>query len=72
MLHFLAACDSYRKMMFLTRTTKRGVLQETLADHYVRLHGHLIRRDVEVWELNKESLAATCLLLTEPVTARQR
>ena len=59
MLYFLAAPRSFRKMMFIAETAKKGVRHpETLAEYYVRLRGHLIPRDVEVWELSSRRLIA--------------
>ena len=59
---FLAAPNSYRKMLFLLRTKKLGIRNpETLAERYVRSYGHLIPGDVEVFELDEEGLAATRL-----------
>lgn len=58
MLHFLGAPGTYRKMLFMLETDKRpGRISETLAEYYVRMNGHLIPDDVEVYELD----AATSL-----------
>ena len=59
MLYFLAAPRSFRKMMFVAATARKGVRRpETLAEYYVRLRAHLIPRDVEVWELAAKRLTA--------------
>ena len=59
MMYFYAAPKSYRKMVFVSATARKGVRRsETLAEYYVRLHGHFIPDDVEVWELDGDSLSA--------------
>lgn len=60
MLYFLAAPWSFRKMLFVAETARKGVHRpETLAEYYVRLRAHLIPRDVEVWQLSSKRLGAT-------------
>jgi hypothetical protein len=59
MMYFHSASPQYRKMVFIPTTRKNGVRNpETFAEYYVRLHGHFIPDDVEVWELNVEQLSA--------------
>lgn len=55
MLHFLGAPKTYRKMLFMLATEKRPKrISETLADYYVRMNGHLIPDDVEVYEFDAD------------------
>ncbi|MCY3800087.1 MAG: hypothetical protein OXG46_00750 [Chloroflexi bacterium] len=59
MLYFVAAPKSYRKMIFISATEKKGVRNpETLPEHYVRRYGHFIPGDVEVYELDAEDLSS--------------
>ena len=59
MLYFLGAPKSHRKMLFLAATGRRaGRRSETMGEYYVRTYGHLIPDDVEVHELDPNSLAA--------------
>ena len=59
MLYFLDASKSHRKMLFLAVTGRRsGRRAETLGEHYVRTYAHLIPDDVEVHELDPDSLSA--------------
>ena len=59
-LYFLAAPPSYgRKRLVLAKTKKLGVQHpNTLAEFYVRLRGHLIPSDIEVWKLCSDTLDA--------------
>ena len=52
MYYFHLAPTKYRKMIFMKRSfsEKRS---ESLASYLVRLQGHLIPKDVEVWEYNE-------------------
>ncbi len=52
MLYFLAAPQAPRKILCVKRTVRR---EETLAEYYVRLHGHLIPPGIEIWEYDDES-----------------
>ena len=53
MLYFLGVPQSFRKMLFMPTTAKRGkVNPNTLVEYYVRMYGHFIPEDVEVYELN--------------------
>ena len=55
----MAAPKSYRKMLFMWETGRFGKPNpETLAECYVRLYGHLIPKDVEVYELEENNLSA--------------
>lgn len=59
MMYFHSSPSQYRKMVFVPATWKKGTQNsETFAEYYVRLHGHFIPDDVEVWELNNEELSA--------------
>lgn len=59
MLYFVGAPESHRKMLFLAATGRRsGRRAETLGEYYVRTYAHLIPDDVEVHELNPDSLSA--------------
>ena len=55
MLYFSGASKSYRKMLFLAATGRRA---ETLGEYYVGTYAHLIPDDVEVHELDPDSLSA--------------
>lgn len=58
MMYFHTAPKSYRKMVFISATEKKGVRNpETFAEYYVRLHGHFIPDDVEVVELGSDNLS---------------
>ena len=53
MMYFHSTPASFRKMLFLPKTEKKGVRNpETFAEYYFRLHGHFIPTSVEVWELD--------------------
>lgn len=59
MMYFHSAPPTYRKMVFVSATGKKGTRKpETFAEYYVRLHGHFIPDDVEVWELDSATLTA--------------
>jgi hypothetical protein len=59
MMYFHSTPTTYRKMLFVSATEKKGVrAPETFAEYDVRLHGHFIPDKVEVWELNVETLSA--------------
>ena len=63
MIYFHAAPSSFRKMAFISKTGKNGIRNpETLAERYVRMYGHLVPDDVEVWEFDGETLVARQLL----------
>ena len=56
MMYFHSTPGSFRKMLFLLRTEKKGLRNpQTFAEYYVRLHGHFIPALVEVWELDTQS-----------------
>lgn len=58
MAYFHTAPKHYRKMVFIASTEKKGVRKPgTFAEYYQRLHGHMIPDDVEVCELNGDSLS---------------
>jgi hypothetical protein len=59
MMYFHSTPTTYRKMLFVPETSKKGVRKpETFAEYYVRLHCHFIPEAVEVWELNTDTLKA--------------
>ena len=62
MYYFHLAPTKFRKMIFMNRSfsKKRG---ESLAGYLVRLQGHLIPTDVEVWEYDEASRKAQQILL---------
>jgi hypothetical protein len=49
MLLFSLAPPRYRKILFMLKHMRREV---TLAAYYIRTQGHLIGRDVEIWEFD--------------------
>ena len=58
MMYFHMAPKSYRKMLFISATKKKGVRKpETFAEYYVRMHGHFIPDDVEVFEFSADELS---------------
>lgn len=60
MLYFLLAPAGYRKVLVMQKThhTDR---RESLGTYYVRTQGHLIPPDVEVWELDIETMEGLLL-----------
>ena len=50
MYYFLLAPETFRKVLFVLRHC-RPTSGESLAEYYVKLHGHLIPRDVEILDL---------------------
>ena len=59
MLYFLCAQKPFRKMLFMLTTERRPKgNSETLAEYYLRMNGHLIPDDVEVYEFDPDSLLA--------------
>ena len=59
MLYFLCAQKPFRKMLFMLATERRPKgNSETLAEYYLRMNGHLIPDDVEVYEFDPDSLLA--------------
>ncbi|MFS8064014.1 MAG: hypothetical protein ACMG5Z_05440 [Luteimonas sp.] len=58
LLYFLAA-PRCKKLLFVPKTGLQGTRRaETLIARYLRLHGHLIPDDVEIWEFDKSTLSA--------------
>lgn len=57
MYYFFLAPNKYRKILFVLRdySKKHG---ESLAEYYVRNHGHLIPDDVEIWEYDERKSTA--------------
>lgn len=64
MLHFMLAPADYRKMLVMQKTRHLG-RRESLGTYYVRTQGHLIPPDVEIWELDTETMNGMLL----PVSA---
>jgi hypothetical protein len=53
MMFFYSVPPTFRKMLFLPKTSKKGARSpETLAEYYVRLHDHFIPATAEIWELD--------------------
>lgn len=52
MLYFSLAHSRYRKI-FVAQRSLRGSI--SLANHYLERYGHLIPRDVEIWEIGPRS-----------------
>ena len=62
MLYFLAAPESYQKMLFMSETDRMGKRHpETLAGRYVKTYKHLFPDSLAVWEFNEDSLSASQL-----------
>jgi hypothetical protein len=57
MYYFSLVPSGYRKMMFVSRQLRHG-WGMTLAEHYVRNHGHLVPLDVELWECDQKTQTA--------------
>ncbi len=57
MYYFIMCPDAYRKIFFVLRdfSDKRN---ETLAEYYLRVNGHLIPENVEIWEFDPASQIA--------------
>ena len=56
MMYFHSTPGTYRKLLFLPKTSKSGARNpQTFAEYYVRLHGHFVPASVEVWELDAET-----------------
>lgn len=57
MYYFHLAPNDYRKIMFVLKDVcqKRGI---SLAEYYIKTHGHLIPRSVEIWEFDDLSKMA--------------
>ncbi len=63
MLCFASAPAGFQKQIFVKRTGEKGKrLPETLAEYYVRLHGHFIPDDVEFWEFDEAARTAKRML----------
>lgn len=65
MLHFILAPAEYRKLLVMQKTTHMG-RSESLGTYYVRTQGHLIPPDVEVWELDTETMEGVLLPVGRP------
>lgn len=55
LLHFILAPEGYRKILLVEESVREG-REETLAQYYLRTQGHLVPADVELWELNPQSM----------------
>ena len=60
MYYFHCAPPKFRKILFVLRDVRRAT-GETLSSYYIRIYGHLIPEDVEIWEFNEES--SECLVV---------
>lgn len=58
MLHFHAAPEKYRRILFVLKHLRKDV---SLANHYVKRYGHLIGKNVEVWEFDLDTKIAECV-----------
>lgn len=59
MMYFHSTPSSFRKMVFVSATAKKGTRNpETFAEYYMRLHGHFVPDDVEFYELDAATLEA--------------
>ena len=60
MYYFTLAPIGYQKIMFVLRdfSEKRN---ETLAEYYLRTHGHLVPNDVAFWEYDEKTSSAVKL-----------
>lgn len=59
LLKFSIAPPEYRKLLFVTRDTRRD---ESLAAYFVRTSGHLIPENAEVWEYDEVNECANRLV----------
>jgi hypothetical protein len=66
MLHFIVAPQGYRKILIVQESLRKG-RSETLAEYYLRTQGHLVPEDVELWELNPQSMSGRRLEQPVPV-----
>jgi hypothetical protein len=55
MYYFHLAPSTYRKVFFVLKHSRREV---SLASHYLKTHGHMVPRGVEVWEYDMASNTA--------------
>jgi hypothetical protein len=56
MLYFSLAPDCYRKIFAVKHDVRnKSGNAESLADYYIRTHGHVIPGGVEIWELDESS-----------------
>lgn len=60
MYYFHIAPSAYRKIFFVLKDSRR---EQSLAAYYLRLYGHLVPHDVEVWEYNLLDKTSDCLHL---------
>ena len=57
MMYFATAPESYRKMLFFSATEKKGSRDpKTLGEYYVSRFKHWIPDDVEIYELDSDTL----------------
>lgn len=52
MYYFHVAPPDFKKVLFVLKHERQGI---SLANYYVKTHGHLIPSDVELWELEFET-----------------
>ena len=60
MYYFAISPSEYRKIFFVLRDA-RSSTHETLAEYYIRIYGHMIPTDVEIWEYNSYTNDAVLL-----------
>ncbi len=65
MLHFMLAPAGYRKLLVMQKSHRTGG-HESLGTYYVRTQGHLIPPDVEIWELDTETMEGALLPVGGP------
>lgn len=58
MYYFHCAPAHYKKILFVLRD-ERKTTGETLAAYYIRIYGHLIPDNVEIWEYDESSSKVT-------------
>jgi len=58
MLYFTVAPLTYRKILFVKKSTVDG---RSLAHYYVSSYSHLIPPGVEIWEFDTEKLTGSCI-----------
>jgi hypothetical protein len=57
MYYFFLAPREYRKILFVLKDYSVS-RRETLAEYYLRIYGHLIPSNVEIWEYDQKSRIA--------------
>lgn len=62
MFYFTLAPADYRKILFVLRDV-HATRKETLAEYYLRNHGHLVPRETEIWEYDESNANVKVLRL---------